>query len=178
MCLLFCWGADWVQPSRRPTLNASSFGEHGFSGSMWNLLCRKRTTQRTSPAILVSFEWKTAELLLSIDERSRLPASFSVELWCTAVLNGVRCGGVPDVGPARHKSSSKLANPVFNWCRLNFCTEKSTFAPYLGQVMELFARIEAGLAPYSMTWVYRSIRDERSSRPAAFSVELCICWCA
>ena len=50
----------------------------------------------------------------------------------------------------------KWTNPVFVWCWLNLCPEKSTFVPYLVKIVQIFARTEARQAPYSMTWVYCS----------------------
>ena len=50
-----------------------------------------------------------------------------------AVLKGARRGDVADVGPARCKYFSKLANLVFNWCRLNFCSGKIYICSISGQ---------------------------------------------
>ena len=49
------------------------------------------------------------------------------------LIKGARQGGVPDVGPARHKYFSKLANLVFDWCRLNFCSGKIYICSIFGQ---------------------------------------------
>ena len=57
-----------------------------------------------------------------------------------AVIKGVQWGYLPDVGTSRHKLSSKLANLVFIWCMMNFCTGEiyicPIFEPNLGIIFE------------------------------------------
>ena len=79
---------------------------------------------------LGEFLMETVQLVLSIVEQPSRPAAFSVELCC--VLKGARLDDVPHVGPARQESCSKLANLVFVWCRLIFCTGKIYICPIFG----------------------------------------------
>ena len=100
--------------------------------------------------------WMVNSWVIAEHERAIQPAG-CIFRWAMlhAMFKGVLCGDVPDVGPARPKSSSKLANLVLIWCRLNVGTGKKIYiAPFWGHIVELFARTEARGAPYSMTWVY------------------------
>ena len=138
MYLLFCGDADWIQPSRRPTLNAGSFGEQQFSESSLNNIA---DISSNLGEFWMENGWVIPEYrpaiqparcifrlaLLCLRERGRACT------WCWAFKAEI----VLTVG----KSSLCLVQTKF--------LHRRKFAPYLDTTVELFAGTEAHGDPCS-----------------------------